>query len=312
MSETPLATVIHISDLHFGPSIFNRRTTFKKLVSRTPLQGRFPHFYEVARALAREVRRIVADRKKRRIPAMIVHTGDLTRTGEPEELMVGTTFLHSAHVTGAGARVGFDSRVLNIPGNHDIWQRGTPSKMALIEDYYFSQAYPVKYELPIPGGMIVFHGLDSNRGSKSAHWKANGEVDPEQLDAVCEQIHSNHSSGTIHVVCIHHPLAGDSGLRLNHREVVALRLAEAGASVVLAGHVHTHLSFMASAEMPLHLVAGSACQMGTENTFLVLDFYQSQLDWTNYLHDWDRRQFIPQLKRSQSFGGQRARTLPCD
>ncbi len=293
MNETPLATVIHISDLHFGSSIYNQLSTFKKLASRTPLQSRFPHSFEVARALSNEVRRIAADREKRGIPLTIVHTGDLTRIGEPEELMVGTTFLHSAHVTGAGARVGLDSNVIDIPGNHDIWQRYTPSKMAVIADYYYRQPYPRKREVPFRGGKIVFHGLDSNRGSKSAHWQANGEVDPEQLDAVCEQIRSNRSGGTIHIVCIHHPLAGDLNLRLNHRETIALRLAEAGASLVLAGHVHKHLVFTASNEIPRHLVAGTACQMGTENTFLVLDFFQSQVDWTHYQHNRDRWKFLP-------------------
>jgi 3',5'-cyclic AMP phosphodiesterase CpdA len=291
--ESPLATVIHISDLHFGPSIYNQLSIFKKLVSQTPLQGRFPHSFEVARALAIEIRRILADREKRGVPVIIVHTGDLTRAGEPEELLVGATFLHSAHLTGAGGRVGLDSSVLDIPGNHDIWQRYTPSKKAIVEDYYFRQPYPLEFEFSFHGGKIVFHGLDSNRGSKSAHWKANGEIDPEQLDTVCANIHSDRSSGTIHIVCLHHPLAGTSDQRLNRREVVALRLSEAGASFIFAGHVHEHVTFPASAEMPSHLVAGSACQMGTDNSFLVHDLFPTQLECTNYRHDRDRWKFLP-------------------
>ena len=90
-----LATLFHISDLHFGNQFFNNITFFKKIQSATPLKGFFVHDYQVACALANRINDIKIDRKDNNIPCGVVFTGDLTASGKDLQFITGSNFLRS-------------------------------------------------------------------------------------------------------------------------------------------------------------------------------------------------------------------------
>ena len=83
MAEQPLATLIHISDLHFGPTLENSERHFHRVFAGTIAQGMYPHDYAIARALALSIRALIENRVAHGVPVVVVHTGDLTRMGKP-------------------------------------------------------------------------------------------------------------------------------------------------------------------------------------------------------------------------------------
>ncbi|MBI3679380.1 MAG: hypothetical protein HY235_03175 [Acidobacteria bacterium] len=102
------------------------------------------------------------------------------------------------------------------------------------------------------------------------------------MGALCERLEADRKPDTVRIVAIHHPLTDPPRsisrwvpLRLNDRESVAQRLLDAGAEVVLAGHVHVAFGKRTQAGRPLHFVSGTGCQMLSEEPccFLVLDVY---------------------------------------
>src|SRR5262245_25646117 len=108
-----LATLIHISDLHFGKIFKTEAGLIKSLLVDVPMlgeyfQGSYQHSYIAARALARRINQIIRDEKTGGHPVCVVFTGDLTSRGEENEFIVGATFLRQSHETGGGDPVGLN------------------------------------------------------------------------------------------------------------------------------------------------------------------------------------------------------------
>jgi hypothetical protein len=83
INEKLLASLIHISDLHFCDKFTNDESTVKQYLSNIPkLQGAMAHSYQAAGSLSIRVNQILNDRKDNKIPAGVVFTGDLSRRGE--------------------------------------------------------------------------------------------------------------------------------------------------------------------------------------------------------------------------------------
>ncbi len=109
VDNEPLGTLVHISDLHFGNKFTADEKLMKRMLASLPFaQGLCGHSYQAARALALRVNQIIHDRRSKKIPVCVVFTGDLTRSGEEGEFVVGSTFLRKAHSTGAGRSVGLE------------------------------------------------------------------------------------------------------------------------------------------------------------------------------------------------------------
>lgn len=293
-----ICSLIHISDPHFGSGIVNSGNTWwRKLIARIPcinqITGYYPHDYQVALALAVAVRHILKDRAQREIPTLVVHTGDLTAGGKLAEFSTGATFLRSAHLLPSGAMAGFrlDQRneiPFDIPGNHDLWSRGSPKLQSPFSEYY-GGSYPIQLHPPVetPRGKVRLYGLDSNRSSLWAHRLANGEVPHHQLQQLSTLLTECRKENSIKIVCLHHPvdvhpsdapkILGFEILKLRKRAQVAQFFKDQGVHLVLAGHVHRRREYQATPTSPLQIVAGSSCQIGNAPSFALLDIHPTEI-----------------------------------
>ena len=312
-----LATLIHISDTHFGSQFTTEEGTWKKL---TTLRGLQVHSYQVARSLAIRVKQIFSDREDIRIPVCVVFTGDLTSSGKEDEFLVGSTFLRGEHWLGAGDKVGLglgpictamsvDSppTLFSIPGNHDIWQRNNPKVMDIYKDN-FPFSYPNVLEIKTTKCPIVIYGLDSTLNTKLRHRFARGRVPPGQLESLEKKLQDGLRNKVIQVVCVHHPLIDPEGksskltMQLDKRGIIARRLLEAGAHLVLSGHLHEYSTAQAKpGVLPAHVIIGTATQQFEKRSFCVFDVYQSRIEGTVFHFDPTVCQFKPDLSAKQVF-----------
>lgn len=316
-----ICSIIHISDPHFGSGIVNSGNTWwRKLLARIPIAnqitGLYPHDYQVALALAVAVRHILKDRAQRQIPTVVVHTGDLTSGGQLAEFSTGATFLRSAHILPSRAMAGFrlDQRneiPFDIPGNHDLWSRGSPKSQSPYSEYY-GGSYP-KMHPPIetPRGRVRIFGLDSNRSTLWAHRLANGEVPNHQLQQLSSLLTDSREDASIKIVCLHHPidvhpnhapkLLGFEILKLRHRAQLAQFLKDHGVHLVLAGHVHRQRTYQSTPTGPLQLVAGSCCQIGNQPSFWLIDIHPAGIACHELQAALGTLHFLPVISRKCTF-----------
>lgn len=307
-----LATVIHISDLHFGDKFTTDETKFKRLLASLPyLQGTCAHSYQAARALAIRVNQIIENRINRNIPVCVAFTGDLTSSGEDAEFTVGSTYLRSEYRVGAGQSVGLglgndrefiepgdEAAVFTVPGNHDIWKRRHPDVMGTYRRH-FPNRFP-RFFIDTAKRSIILYPLDSTQNTVLRHRLARGRVPEEDLDALVAMLKFGTSLDCIQIVCLHHPI-GDPpdktfgvSMILDAREQIAQRLAESGASLVLSGHVHEcYIVDAKPSIIPAHVVAGTATQQFSERSFFVLDIYEDEIWPLVFGYDQESLQFVP-------------------
>jgi 3',5'-cyclic AMP phosphodiesterase CpdA len=318
-----LATVIHISDLHFGQRFTTDETLFREILANIPfLKGVYTHSYQAARALSIRINQILADRKRSNIPSVVAMTGDLTRGGDQDEFLIGTTFLRGETWTGAGKAVGLklgedrpeidqetNPALLIIPGNHDIWKRKQPEHLAAYFDH-FPGKYPKSWKITTKGRPIVLHGLDSTQTADFKNKLARGYVNPERLNALCKEIELSRIideyKDAIHIVMLHHPLIkeGDKSeitMVLDDRETVAQRLYSCGVDLVLAGHFHREYYASEKPGMPNHALAGTATQLFSDRNFLLFDIYKDKIQLKMFEYCKKTLEFIPIKKKERTF-----------
>ncbi len=283
MSATPVATIVHLSDLHFGDQLENREEWWHEFFGGTPLQGRFTHDYQAVQSLQLVIREICDHRAAADVPVLFVHSGDLTANGSDEEFAVGQGFLGT---------LGF---VFDVPGNHDKWgfRAGEPQLGYLAR---FPSAFPLR----LREGGITFFGLDSNKHSEPI-WDATGMVPTVSLETLSRLMGQQHDG--IRIVVIHHPIywkgTEDARLRLDAREEIAHQLAASGADLVLSGHVHESRRYESAADRPRQFIAGSAAQLGGPKSFLVVDVYTDGFDCQEYKMGWNNQfAFVPESESS--------------
>lgn len=312
-----ICTLIHLSDPHFGDKfVIDGETWWRgwiaRMVGLRHWTGLFPHGYQAAGALAIAVRQILRDRRDRGIPAVVVHTGDLTASGGQPEFSVGATFLRHGHYLENGAVAGlrleteFGQIAFDIPGNHDLWDRRSPKGHAAFTSHYGGK-YPRSREITTPAGRVILYGLDSNRSSVWNHRLANGEVARDTIDAVCAELKKAQDPDTVQIICVHHPLAlrkraapamlGREVLRLRDREAIVQALRGAGAHFALSGHVHAQ-HHVGPPRSPLPVfIAGSACQIAARPAFWQLDIFRDGVGFTSFHLPKNRLHFEPARSR---------------
>ncbi len=296
----PICTLVHISDPHFGDRfVIDGEKRWRDVFGRIPglrhITKLYPHGYQTAGAVAFAVRRILNDRKEKGIPFVVVHTGDLTASGSDAEFSVGITFLRHGHyltkTTVCGLRLSdvYNQVPFEVPGNHDLWHRGSPKDHTAFSSHY-GGSYPRSTRINSEAGEVIVYGLDSNRSSLWPHRLANGEIPAADLASLCEELDRERNSRAIKVVCLHHPLflpigapriCGVEILRLRSREKIAKLLSDAGAHIVLAGHVHNQ-QYSKKFSL-LQFVAGSMCQINSRPSFWMLDLYPKCVEYA-YFH----------------------------
>jgi 3',5'-cyclic AMP phosphodiesterase CpdA len=169
----------------------------------------------VERALAQLVERVS--------PELIVASGDLTHRGRPDQHERAARFLR---------RLGLPLHV--VPGNHDI-PYTFPARFTRTFDEF--ERHWRTTEPVYRSDKLVIVGLNSVRA-----WRhQSGGVRQRQLIWAAEQL-AGAANGALRIVTLHHHLLGAPWrsrkkpvARRNH---VLAALVEAGAELILAGHIH--------------------------------------------------------------------------
>jgi 3',5'-cyclic AMP phosphodiesterase CpdA len=156
-------------------------------------------------------------------PELIVASGDLTHRGRPEQHDRAAEFLR-----------GLGRPVLAIPGNHDIPY--TPIARFTSTFAQFERHWETTEPVHRSDSLFVV-GLNSVRP-----WlQQSGRLRRAQLDHVCELM-PQAAPTALRVVVLHHHLLGapwrSRKKPVARRSRVLAALVDAGAELVLAGHIH--------------------------------------------------------------------------
>jgi 3',5'-cyclic AMP phosphodiesterase CpdA len=170
-----------------------------------------------------EIERAVASLTERVEPELIVASGDLTHRGRRDQHERAATFLRS-----------FRLPLVVVPGNHDIPYR-FPARFTRTFDEFerlWETTEPV-YRSP----QLFALGLNSVRA-----WRhQSGGVRASQLQRAAELL-AGAPDGALRIVALHHHLLGapwrSSKKPVARRNHVLAALVDAGAELILAGHIH--------------------------------------------------------------------------
>ena len=156
-------------------------------------------------------------------PELIVASGDLTHRGRPEQHERAARFLRS-----------FGLPLHAIPGNHDIPYTFPAQFTRTFAEFerLWGTTQPVYHS-----NRLLIVGLNSVRA-----WRhQSGGVRQTQLDWAAQEL-ADAPAGAFRIVTLHHHLLGapwrSSKKPVAKRNHVLASLVEAGAELVLAGHIH--------------------------------------------------------------------------
>ena len=170
--------------------------------------------------------RALADWVRAQAPELLLLTGDITQRATAAQFAAARAF-----VDGLGV-----ARCLVIPGNHDIplfalWAR-------LFSPYRrYAAAFGTDLAPVIERPDCLVLGLNTTRW-----WRhENGEVSPRQIADLTRRL-ARASPAQLRIVAVHQPAAvtrpeDDKNLLRGHAALVR-QASEAGADLVLGGHIH--------------------------------------------------------------------------
>lgn len=156
-------------------------------------------------------------------PELIVATGDLTHRGTPEQHERAAALLRTLGAT-----------VIAVPGNHDL-PHVFPGRFTRTWRE-FERCWETTEPVFRSAGLHVV-GLNSARP-----WRhQSGGVDAEALARTAARL-GEAAEGSLRVVCLHHHLTGapwrSRKRPVSRRGRVLGALVDAGAELVLSGHIH--------------------------------------------------------------------------
>ena len=158
-------------------------------------------------------------------PQVVVLSGDVTQRARRSQFSAARAFVD---------RLGAP-HVVVIPGNHDIPLFQWLARAMWPYAGFLREFKPLEPVLDTPELLLV--SVKTTRRYRHT----NGEVSRAQVDAVAQRLHGAHES-QLRVVVVHQPIevlrAQDEHDRLRGHEAAARAWAEAGADLVLGGHIH--------------------------------------------------------------------------
>jgi 3',5'-cyclic AMP phosphodiesterase CpdA len=158
-------------------------------------------------------------------PDMVVLSGDITQRARPDQFRAARGFMD---------RLG--APWLAIPGNHDIALFDLLSRV--VRPYArFRAAFGEPLEPSHESGDLLVLGVKTTRRRRHKH----GEVSAEQVERVAQRLRVARDE-QLRVVVVHQPLAVPPGPdevnRLRGHAHAGQVWADAGADLVLGGHIH--------------------------------------------------------------------------
>ena len=166
-----------------------------------------------------DLRTLVAETE----PELVIASGDLTHRNMPQQHERAATLLRS-----------LDRPLLVVPGNHDI-PRWPPSRFTATFAE-FNRVWP-ELEPVYRSERLVACGLNSVRP-----WKQQGgALRRHQIERVAATFRDT-PGGALRIVALHHHLLGapwrTAKRTIANRSTVLGALVDAGAELILSGHVH--------------------------------------------------------------------------
>ena len=185
------------------------------------LQVSDPHF-GTERAPVVEALVALAQRER---PALVVLSGDITQRARPAQFRAARAFAD---------RLG--APLLAIPGNHDLPLFDLVSR--LLRPYgRFKATFGADLEPVFASDGLLVIGVNTTRIARHE----NGEVDAAQIERVAARLAAA-TPAQLRVVVVHQPAevlrAADEHDRLIGHAAALARWAEAGADIVMGGHIH--------------------------------------------------------------------------
>ncbi len=158
-------------------------------------------------------------------PELVVLTGDITQRARRAEFAAARTFAQS-----------LGAKVLAMPGNHDIPLFNVVARM--FHPYAgFRAAFGAQTEPMYSSSELLLLCVNTSRPHRHRH----GEISPEQIERVAAEL-ERASPKQLRVVAVHQPIDTPYPAELMHRvrghEQAQRRWAQAGADVVIGGHIH--------------------------------------------------------------------------
>src|SRR5262245_62428819 len=177
----------------------------------------------VGSAEAPEIERSLAALIERTAPELVIASGDLTHRGR-----------HEQHVAAAGFLRSLGPPALAIPGNHDI-PYTFPARFTRTFDEFERQWETTQPVFSSERLHVV--GLNSVRA-----WRhQSGGIRESQLQHARDRL-AEAPEGALRVVTLHHHLIGapwrSRKKPVSRRSHVLAGLVDAGAELILAGHIH--------------------------------------------------------------------------
>ncbi len=193
-----MSVLLHISDTHFGTEQ--------------------PAVLEAVQGLAHAEQ-----------PSLVVLTGDITQRARRGQFAAASIFAHS-----------LGARVLALPGNHDIPLFNLVARV--LHPYAgFCAAFGSETEPMYASPELLVLCVNTTRAYRHRH----GEISPEQMERVAVQL-ERATAAQLRVVALHQPIdaphlgeyAGERQHRVRGYAQAQRRWAQAGADLVLGGHIH--------------------------------------------------------------------------
>lgn len=213
-------------------------------------------------------------------PELVVISGDITQRARPAQFIAARAFAD---------RLG--TRVLAVPGNHDIPLFDIYTR--LLRPYArYSAAFGANLEPVYRSPDLLVIGVNTTRV-----WRHKaGEISLEQVERVAD-ILQGATPLQLRAVVVHQPIAvirdDDLDSLLHGHQAAVSRWAEAGADLIMGGHIHRpYVALLKNLVRPMWVVqAGTAISTrthpGVPNSVNLLRWGQDSPNGSCHIDQWD-------------------------
>jgi 3',5'-cyclic AMP phosphodiesterase CpdA len=180
------------------------------------------HFGTEQPAVVAAVQKLVREQQ----PTGVILSGDITQRARPAQFDAARVFCDSLHV----------DHLLTLPGNHDIPLINVAARVFAPYAGY-ARVFGRNLEPELEFADVLVIGVNTTRPERHK----DGEVSPQQIERVVRRL-AGASRARLRIVVTHQPVCvmrkEDEPDRLHGADEAVKAWSEAGADLVLGGHIH--------------------------------------------------------------------------
>lgn len=211
------------------------------------LQMSDPHFGTEQAPVVEALSALVA----RERPEVLVLSGDITQRARPAQFAAAARFVEQLGVP----------HVLTLPGNHDI-SLFNPFVRLLQPYARYERAFGSSSEPELDSPELLVIGVDTTRRYRHV----DGEISAQQIERVARRLEQA-SRAQIRIVVTHQPVdvprTTDEHNLLHGRDAAVRAWTQAGADILMGGHIHLPYVLSLSQRYPGMTRAAWCVQAGT-------------------------------------------------